>query len=128
MNIVALDHLVLTVADIPTTIEFYSKILGMTEQTFGDNRKALLFGKQKINLHQRGAEIQPNAQNANTGTADLCLLTDTPLEQVQTELQAHRINLLKNGQIVQRTGAIGIIRSLYFYDPDGNLLEISQYI
>lgn len=128
MNIVALDHLVLTVADIPTTIEFYSKILGMTEQTFGDNRKALLFGKQKINLHQRGAEIQPNAQNANTGTADLCLLTDTPLEQVQAELQAHRINLLKNGQIVQRTGAIGIIRSLYFYDPGGNLLEISQYI
>lgn len=128
MNITSLDHLVLTVADVSATLAFYTKVLGMQEQTFGDNRKALLFEQQKINLHQRGAEIQPNARNAHCGTADLCLLTDTPLEQVRDELQAHGVALLENGQIVQRTGAVGAIRSIYFYDPDGNLLEISQYI
>lgn len=73
IKITALDHLVLTVADMQKTIDFYTTILGMQEITFGDNRKALLFGTQKINLHQKGAEILPNAQNADCGTADLCL-------------------------------------------------------
>lgn len=128
INIKSLDHLVLTVADIQNTIDFYTNILGMQEITFGDNRKALLFGKQKINLHQRGAEIKPNAQHAACGTADLCLLTDTPLTQVVEILQEHGVNILENGQIVPRTGAVGKIQSVYCYDPDGNLLEISQYI
>ncbi|CNR40480.1 putative lactoylglutathione-related protein [Neisseria gonorrhoeae] len=78
MKISALDHLVLTVADIDRTIAFYTQVLGMEEVSFGNNRKALLFGSQKINLHGRGAEIQPNARHAACGTADLCLLTDTP--------------------------------------------------
>lgn len=78
MKISALDHLVLTVADIDRTIAFYTQVLGMEEVSFGNNRKALLFGSQKINLYGRGAEIQPNAQHAACGTADLCLLTDTP--------------------------------------------------
>ncbi|MGL5470747.1 MAG: VOC family protein, partial [Shewanella sp.] len=82
MNIIALDHLVLTVADVDQTIAFYTKVLGMTEITFGEGRKALLFGRQKINLHHRGAEVLPNAQHAVCGSADLCLLTDTPLTQV----------------------------------------------
>jgi putative dioxygenase len=125
MKISALDHLVLTVADIDRTIAFYTQVLGMEEVLFGNNRKALLFGSQKINLHERGAEIQPNAQHAACGTADLCLLTDTPLETVLQELSAHGIKPLSG--IVARTGAMGKIQSVYLRDPDGNLLEISSY-
>ncbi|OOS07482.1 VOC family protein [Moraxella cuniculi] len=127
MKINALDHLVLTVADIEQTIDFYTTILGMQEITFGENRKALLFGTQKINLHQQGSEILPNAQNANCGTADLCLLTDTPLDEVLRILQSHGVAILEGG-IVHRTGAVGKIESVYCRDPDGNLLEISRYL
>ncbi|HEZ0795049.1 VOC family protein [Neisseria meningitidis] len=125
MKISALDHLILTVADIDRTIAFYTQVLGMEEVSFGNNRKALLFGSQKINLHARGAEIQPNAQHAACGTADLCLLTDTPLETVLQELSAHGIKPLSG--IAARTGAMGKIQSVYLRDPDGNLLEISSY-
>ena len=125
MKITALDHLVLTVANIEKSIAFYSQVLGMEEITFGEGRKALLFGRQKINLHQRGAEVLPNAQNAACGTADLCLLTDTPLPQVLTELQQHGIEPISG--VVPRTGAVGAIESVYLRDPVGNLLEISRY-
>ena len=125
MKITALDHLVLTVANIEKSIAFYTQVLGMEEITFGEGRKALLFGRQKINLHQRGAEVLPNAQNAACGTADLCLLTDTPLPQVLTELQQHGVEPISG--IVPRTGAVGAIESVYLRDPDGNLLEISRY-
>ncbi|QLB14148.1 glyoxalase [Mannheimia granulomatis] len=127
IKINALDHLVLTVADIDNTVDFYTTVLGMQAITFGDNRKALLFGMQKINLHQKGAEILPNAQNADCGTADLCLLTDTPLDEVLRILQSHGIAILEGG-IVPRTGAVGKIESVYCRDPDGNLLEISRYL
>ena len=125
MKLTALDHLVLTVADIGRSVDFYVRVLGMEEITFGDDRKALRFGAQKINLHQLGAEVLPNAQHAGCGTADLCLLTDTPLDQVLLELQQHGVECLSG--IVQRTGAMGPIRSVYLRDPDGNLLEISRY-
>lgn len=125
MNITALDHLVLTVKDIKATIDFYVGVLGMTEITFGDNRKALQFGSQKINLHELGKEIKPNATHAGVGTADLCLLTDTPLDDVLTHLQSHHITVIDG--IVPRTGAVGSIRSIYVNDPDGNLIEISCY-
>ncbi len=125
MNITALDHLVLTVADIDRSIDFYTRVLGMQEITFGEGRKALLFGRQKINLHRQGAEIVPHAQTPVCGSADLCLLTDTPLAQVEHELAAHGVALLSG--IVPRTGAVGPIDSLYLRDPDGNLLEISRY-
>ena len=125
MKITALDHLVLTVADIEKSIAFYTQVLGMEEITFGEGRKALLFGRQKINLHQRGAEVLPNAQNAACGTTDLCLLTDTPLPQVLTELQQHGIEPISG--VVPRTGAVSAIESVYLRDPDGNLLEISRY-
>lgn len=127
ITITALDHLVLTVRDIGQTLDFYTKILGMKEISFGDNRKALQFGVQKINLHQKGAEILPNAKNANVGTADLCLLTDTPLTQVIDILNKNGVAVLEGG-IVKRTGAVGVIHSVYCYDPDGNLIEISQYL
>ncbi|MCP2040243.1 catechol 2,3-dioxygenase-like lactoylglutathione lyase family enzyme [Neisseria sp. HSC-16F19] len=125
MNITALDHLVLTVADIERSIAFYTRVLGMREITFGEGRKALLFGQQKINLHPKGAEIQPHAAHPVCGSADLCLLTDTPLPQVVAELQQHGIETLSG--IVPRTGAVGAIDSVYLRDPDGNLLEISRY-
>ena len=125
MNILSLDHLVLTVADIGRSVDFYTRVLGMTEITFGEGRKALLFGRQKINLHLRGAEIEPHAHAPVCGSADLCLLTDTPLKAVLDELAAHNVAVL--GGIVPRTGAVGAIDSVYFRDPDGNLLEISRY-
>lgn len=127
IKITALDHLVLTVSDIEQTIDFYTKILGMQEICFGDNRKALQFGIQKINLHQRGNEILPNAKNAGVGTADLCLLTETPLNQVIDILNKNGVEVLQGG-IVPRTGAVGKIESVYCYDPDGNLIELSAYL
>lgn len=126
MNITALDHLVLTVADIPRSVDFYTRVLGMEAITFGEGRKALRFGSQKINLHQLGAEVLPNAARATAGSADLCLLTDTPLPQVLAELAAHQIEAISD--IVPRTGAVGAIESVYLRDPDGNLLEISRYL
>lgn len=125
MKITALDHLVLTVADLERSIDFYTRVLGMTVVTFGAGRKALVFGQQKINLHLRGAEIAPHAQHPTCGSADLCLLTDTPPEDVLAELGAHGITALSG--IVTRTGAQGAILSVYLRDPDGNLLEISHY-
>ena len=125
MNITALDHLVLTVADIPRSVDFYTRVLGMEEITFGEGRKALRFGQQKINLHPLGAEVLPNAARATAGSADLCLLTDTPLPQVLAELKTHGIEAISG--IVSRTGAVGTIESVYLRDPDGNLLEISRY-
>lgn len=122
-----LDHLVLTVADVEATCAFYAAVLGMEVVTFGaDQRKALRFGEQKINLHEKGAEIQPNAACADVGTADICLITRTPLAQVRTHLQAHEVPLVQD--IVERTGALGPIRSVYIRDPDGNLIEIANEI
>ena len=126
MNITALDHLVLTVADVARSIDFYTRVLGMEAITFGEGRKALRFGSQKINLHQLGAEVLPNAARATAGSADLCLLTETPLPQVLAELAAHQIEAISD--IVPRTGAVGAIESVYLRDPDGNLLEISRYL
>ena len=125
MNITALDHLVLTVADVARSVDFYTRVLGMEAITFGEGRNALRFGCQKINLHQLGAEVLPNAAHATAGSADLCLLTDTPLPQVLAELAAHQIEAISG--IVPRTGAVGAIESVYLRDPDGNLLEISRY-
>lgn len=125
MNITALDHLVLTVKDLQATIDFYTTILGMTAISFGDDRKALQFGQQKINLHELGKEIKPNATHAGVGTADLCLLTDTPLDEVMAHLQAHHVPIIDG--IVPRTGAVGKISSIYIHDPNGNLIEISRY-
>ncbi len=126
MKITQLDHLVLTVQDINQTINFYTKILLMTEITFGNNRKALQFGKQKINLHQQDQEILPNAKHAMCGSADLCFLTETPLTDVIKHLQNHQITIIAG--IVERTGALGKIHSIYIRDPDGNLIEISRYV
>jgi catechol 2,3-dioxygenase-like lactoylglutathione lyase family enzyme len=124
MQIDSLDHLVLTVRDIETTCDFYSRVLGMQVVTFAEGRKALRFGNQKINLHQKGKELEPKAQHPTLGSADLCFLTSTPLEHVITHLQSCNVPLLLGP--VERTGATEPLVSLYFRDPDGNLLEISN--
>jgi catechol 2,3-dioxygenase-like lactoylglutathione lyase family enzyme len=121
-----LDHLVLTVADIDATVDFYTRILGMKVMTFGTGRTALAFGHSKINLHQAGHEFQPKAYRPTPGSADLCLITTDPLERVIEELAAHDIPIEEGP--VERTGATGTILSVYFRDPDRNLIEVSNYV
>lgn len=124
--ITSLDHLVLTVTDIPATIAFYTKVLGMSEVAFGEDRRALSFGDQKINLHQRGKEFEPKASSPTPGSADLSFISDTPLPLVISELTAYGVPIIEGP--IARTGARGPILSVYFRDPDGNLIEICHYI
>lgn len=124
MQIDSLDHLVLTVANIEASCAFYSRVLGMEVVTFGQGRKALAFGAQKINLHQAGQEFEPKAQRPTPGSADLCFLTSVPLAQVQAHLAACGVTVTEGP--VQRTGAQGPILSVYFRDPDLNLIEVSN--
>mgnify|MGYP001081733248 FL=1 len=126
MKVDALDHLVLTVADLQRTIRFYTAILGMEEITFGNNRKALAFGDQKINLHEYGNEFEPKAKKPSPGSADLCFISATPVEEWQLFLKSQGVPIEEGP--VQRTGAKGPIRSIYIRDPDGNLIEISNYL
>jgi catechol 2,3-dioxygenase-like lactoylglutathione lyase family enzyme len=121
-----LDHLVLTVADIDATVEFYTSVLGMQAVTFGAGRTALTFGLSKINLHQAGHEFEPKASRPTPGSADLCLIAADPLERVITELAAHGVPVEEGP--VERTGATGPILSVYFRDPDQNLIEVSNYV
>ncbi|MEO7719221.1 MAG: VOC family protein [Capsulimonas sp.] len=120
-----LDHLVLTVANIDTTCEFYTRVLGMDCITFGPGRKALEFGRQKINLHQAGHEFEPKAHAPTPGSADLCFIAGTPLAEVERHLHRHNVPIVEGP--VERTGAEGKLLSLYFRDPDGNLIEVSNY-
>lgn len=126
MKIERLDHLVLTVKNIEATCRFYHQILGMEIVRFGDQRTALKFGTQKINLHQAGHEIDPKAAAPTRGSADLCFITNERVEDVLKALLADNVKILEGG-IVHRTGAVGPIRSVYFRDPDGNLIEVSNY-
>jgi catechol 2,3-dioxygenase-like lactoylglutathione lyase family enzyme len=125
MKIDRLDHLVLTVADIDTTFSFYERVLGMEKVVFGQGRIALSFGKQKINLHQLGKEFEPKAARVQAGSADLCFITATPLADVIDHLT--RCNVKPEEGPVMRTGATGSILSIYIRDPDGNLVELSNY-
>lgn len=125
MRISRLDHLVLTVADIPATCEFYSRVLGMEVVNFGAGRTALGFASQKINLHALGNEFEPKAAVPTAGSADLCLISETPLPEVILHLQRCGVSILEGP--VARTGATGPIMSVYFRDPDANLIEVSNY-
>lgn len=124
MQIHRIDHLVLTVRDIDATCRFYETALGMRRIEFAGGRQALSFGPHKINLHQQGKEFEPKAVHPMPGSADLCLLTDTPLPEVIAHLQRCEVPIIEGP--VQRTGAEGPILSVYLRDPDGNLLEISN--
>ncbi len=124
VNISRLDHLVLTVKDIDKTVEFYEK-LGMKKEIFKETRVALKFGNQKINLHKLGNEFEPKAHNVKEGSADLCFIVDTNLEEVKKYLNSVNIEIEEG--IVERTGAVGNIKSIYIRDPDMNLIELSNY-
>ena len=126
MKIDAIDHIVLTVADVEATCAFYVRVLGMEPVTFADGRRALAFGAQKINLHPAGREYEPKAHRPTAGSGDLCFVTSVPLEKVVAHLQACGVPILEGP--VARTGARGPISSVYFRDPDLNLIEVSNYV
>ncbi|MDO5614086.1 MAG: VOC family protein [Paracoccus sp. (in: a-proteobacteria)] len=125
LQIDRLDHLVLTVADIDRTCDFYRDVLGFQVVTFGQGRIALSFGQQKINLHQTGQEFEPKALRPTAGSADLCLITTLPPDAVIQALTRAGI-AIEQGP-VPRTGATGPITSVYIRDPDQNLIEIASY-
>ncbi len=120
-----LDHLVLTVRSIEKTIEFYTEVLGMETEIFGAERVALKFGEQKFNLHEAGKEFEPKATFPTPGSADICLITDLPIQTAYDRVKSKGVEILEG--IVPRTGANGPIESFYFRDPDQNLIEVSSY-
>lgn len=127
MRIDHLDHLVLTVVDIESTCAFYRRVLGMDVVAFGNGeRVALAFGAQKINLHAAGREFEPKADKPTPGSADLCFITAVPLADVVAHLNAEAVPIVEGP--VRRTGAAGPILSVYFRDPDRNLIEISNQL
>lgn len=125
-----LDHLVLTVADIDLTCQFYSTVLGVCvvrfQTTSGEERVALRIGNssQKINLHLAAQPFQPAARSPQPGSADLCFITPTPLDTVVAHLTTLNISIIDGP--VQRTGTLGPILSIYVRDPDGNLIEVAN--
>jgi catechol 2,3-dioxygenase-like lactoylglutathione lyase family enzyme len=121
-----IDHIVLTAFDVQRTIDFYSKVLGMEPITFAGGRRGLAFGRQKINLHQAGREFEPKALKPVPGALDLCFITGTPLDAVIAELKVHGVAIAEGP--VPKTGALGPMTSVYFRDPDGNLIEVSNYL
>ncbi len=127
IRIDSLDHIVLTVADIAQTLSFYARVLGMTPQRFvsgGIERHALAFGSQKFNLHQADHVIDSNVRHATPGSADLCLLTGTPIAEVAEHLARCGVDVILGP--VRRTGAVHPLISVYFHDPDENLIEVSN--
>ena len=129
MQIDRLDHLVLTVADIEQTCAFYMRVLGMQVIRFdanGETRRALTFGESKINLHQVGHEFEPKAARPTPGSADLCFTTSTPLVEVIAHLHECAVTIIEGP--VRRSGATSALESVYFRDPDSNLIEVSNRV
>lgn len=126
MRVRAIDHVVLTVRDVERTLSFYERALGMTSVSFGEGRRALAFGDQKLNLHQAGREFEPKAATPTPGAIDLCLLTDEPLERVIAHLRDAGV-AIELGPVA-KTGARSALRSIYFRDPDGNLIEVANEV
>jgi catechol 2,3-dioxygenase-like lactoylglutathione lyase family enzyme len=125
MKIESIDHVVLTVKDIDATCDFYSRVLGMEIVKFGQGRKALGFGSQKINLQQRGRESTLIADKPTPGSADICFITSIAIPDVVAHLSSLGVELI--GGPVTREGARGAMLSVYFRDPDANLIEVSNY-
>jgi uncharacterized cupin superfamily protein/catechol 2,3-dioxygenase-like lactoylglutathione lyase family enzyme len=125
MQIDRIDHLVLTVRDIEATCAFYTRVLGMRVTTFGNGRKALAFGAQKMNLHLAGREFEPKADHPAPGSADFCLISARPLDEVIEHLRQCDVPIIEGP--VDKVGATGPLRSVYFRDPDRNLVEVSVY-
>ena len=126
MQIDRIDHVVLTVFDLQRTCDFYSRVLGMEVVTFGEGRTALSFGRQKLNLHLFGREFEPKALKPTPGSVDLCFITETPIEEVIRHVESCGVKVQQGP--VPKTGATGPLSSIYIRDPDGNLVEISNYV
>jgi len=125
IELTAIDHLVLTVADIEASCSFYENVLCMRRETFGKGRVALHFGRHKLNLHPRPSPIEPRASLAEPGTIDICFVSTTPVESVVAHLKSCGV-AIELGP-VGTNGANGPMRSVYFRDLDGNLVEVSNY-
>ncbi|POA97963.1 VOC family virulence protein [Chromobacterium sinusclupearum] len=117
-----IDHLVLTVRDTEAAVAFYQRVLKLEAVSFGNGRRALRFGNQKINLQTLGQETR---NHAVIGSGDLCLITDSPLTEVMAHLKQEGVAIVEGP--VTRSGAMGPITSVYFNDPDGNLIEVGTY-
>ncbi len=124
MELTGIDHLVITVSDVDATCAFY-EALGAETVTFGDDRKAVRFGDQKINVHPTDNDIDLVADRPTVGGGDFCLTTETPIEDVEARLAELEVEIIAGP--VERTGAVGPITSVYFRDPDDNLVEIASY-
>ena len=125
LSIERIDHIVITVNDIEKTCRFYCDVLGMTETQYDDNRRALYFGRQKINLHPIPNDINPRASKPTTGAMDICLVSESSIDEVVSTLNHHGITIEQGP--VERQGALGTMCSVYFRDPDGNLIEVAHY-
>jgi catechol 2,3-dioxygenase-like lactoylglutathione lyase family enzyme len=125
-----IDHIVLTVADVEATTQFYERALGFQREFFrgpgGAPRYALKFGRQKINLQDRDTQTPTKAQRPTFGSGDFCLLAAVPLDDVIAHLKS--VNVAIEVGPVPRRGAVGALRSIYFRDPDGNLVEVAEYV
>ena len=123
-----IDHIVFTVRDIAETCGFYARVLGMRVETYvydGVERRALHFGEQKINLHEAGKEFSPRAHRPAPGAIDICFITKTPIDEVVAHLSDCDVAIADGPGV--RSGACGPMRSVYFRDPDQNLIEVSNY-
>jgi len=120
-----IDHLVLTVADIEATVDFYERVLGFRGVTYGNGRRALAFGRQKLNLHPAAAPIPPHAVRPCPGAADFCFVARDTIEGVLAHLAVCGVPIIEGP--VRRTGALGPMTTVYLRDPDANLVEIAVY-
>jgi catechol 2,3-dioxygenase-like lactoylglutathione lyase family enzyme len=123
--IAGIDHFVLTVRSVEATCDFYQRVLGMRRLDEPNRPTALVFGSQKINLHEAGRTFEPKAKAPTPGSGDFCLVAAVPLAEVQASLVANGV-AIEVGP-VERTGARGAMMSVYFRDPDDNLVEVSEY-
>lgn len=120
-----LDHLVLTVRNIDSTVSFYEQVLGMERIETGASRIALAFGEHRINLHESGNEFAPHATRPTPGSADICFVTSASVDEILSHLVVCGVEIELGP--VERGGARGTMKSVYFRDPDGNLIEASTY-
>ena len=124
------DHIVLTVNDLEEATTFYARVLGFERESFrgpeGQPRYALRFGNQKINLQDRATATPTKANTPTIGSADFCVIAAVPLDDILAHLRAEDVPI-EAGPVARR-GALGPLRSVYFRDPDGNLVEVAEYV
>ena len=124
MHISYLDHLVITTSNVDSLVDFYTNYLNMKVETFDKQRVCLKFGQSKINLHSLDEDVDYKAINPSPGSMDICLIVDEEISLVKSELEKKGLSLAS--EIVDRTGAVSRLKSIYLKDPDGNLIELSN--